>query len=212
MSMIRCAACGYQIPVSTFATAKEAPCPLCRRLLHATVLPAVTRSGVTPPSLPEDPPGPGEATCFYNSKRRATQSCNHCGVFISDAWAAKWGSEAVCLKCLDNLRSKHQDSRFMVRRTLWDNIALGTAALPFLLCIPLLLLGPVGIPFMALSIMLSIITAPTALGLSLYAWKKPRSLVPRGPWRVISAILLSLAQCVAWGLIFFAGMSNRLFN
>lgn len=100
----------------------------------------------------------------------------------------------------------------MVRRTLWDNIALGTAALPFLLCIPLLLLGPVGIPFMALSIMLSIITAPTALGLSLYAWKKPRSLVPRGPWRVISAILLSLAQCVAWGLIFFAGMSNRLFN
>ena len=212
MSMIRCAACGYQIPASAFAIAREAPCPLCRRMVSASVLPAVARTGLTPPLLPEEPPGPGEATCFYNPKRRATQSCSHCGVFISDAWAAKWGSDTVCLKCLDNLRSKHQDSRFLARRTLWDNVALGTAALPFLLCVPLLLLGPLGLPFMVLCVMLSLVTAPTALGLSLYAWNKPRSLVPRGPWRVLSALLLSLAQCVGWGLLFFAGVSNRLFN
>ncbi len=212
MSMIRCAACGYQIPVAAFALAREVPCPLCRRVVQATVLPAVARSGVTPPALPEDPPGPGEAACFYNPKRKATQSCSHCGVFISDAWTARWGSETVCLKCLDNLRTKHQDSRFQAKRTLWDNIALGTAALPFLLCVPMLLLGPIGVPFMILCVMLSLVSAPSAFGLSLYAWNKPRSLVPRGRWRVVSALLLSLLQCVAWVLLFFAGISDRLFR
>lgn len=212
MSMIRCAACGYQIPVSVFASVKEAPCPLCRRVVRAVVLPAVARSGVVPPALPEEPPGPGETACFYNPNRRATKACGHCGVFISDAWAAKWGSETVCLKCLENLRTKRQDSRFQAKRTLWDNVALGAAVLPFLLCVPFLLLGPVGLPFMVLCLMTSIVTAPTALGMSLYAWNKPRSLVPRGPWRVVSALLLSLAQCAGWGLMLFAGVRSSLFQ
>lgn len=212
MSMIRCAACGYQIPVSVFAVAREAPCPLCRRVVRAAVLPAVARSGVTPPSLPEEPPAPGEPACFYNPNRRATKTCDHCGVFISDAWAAKWGGQTVCLKCLENLRSKRQDSRFQAKRVLWDNISLGTALLPFLLCVPLLLLGPIGLPFMVICLMASIVTAPTALGLSIYAWNKPRSLVPRGPWRVLSALLLSLVQCAGWALLFVAGISGTFFK
>ncbi len=75
---------------------------------------------------------PGEATCYYSPNRRATHTCAHCGVFVSEAWSAEWGSSHVCLKCLDELRGKRKDSRFESRRVLWDNIALVTALAPCL--------------------------------------------------------------------------------
>src|SRR5690242_17136406 len=144
MAMVRCTACGYQIPPEAFQVESTVPCPLCHRPVHAVLLPAIARSAVRPPSLPEEPPGPGDTACFYNPNRKATHTCGHCGVFMSDAWTAKWGSETVCLKCLEELRTRRKDVRFEVRRTLWDNIALGTALLPLAACLPLTLLGPVG--------------------------------------------------------------------
>lgn len=164
-----------------------------------------------PPPLPDAAaPLPGEAVCFYNPALRATCACSHCGVFISDAWSAQWGTETVCLKCLEELRKRRKDARFESRRVLWDNIALLTALLPFLSCIPLLLLGPVGIALMLLCVMVSLVTAPLAVGLAIYAWKKPRSLVPRGPWRVAWALALALLQCIAWGAVIISGVSRTL--
>ncbi|WP_038163567.1 hypothetical protein [Verrucomicrobium sp. BvORR106] len=215
MATLRCTSCGYAIPQEAFKGRESAPCPLCGRVSQAWVLPALavgagdSLAASRPPSLPDDPPGPGDNVCFYNPERRATTSCSHCGVFISDAWAAQWGGETVCFKCLDNLRLKRQDSRFQSRRVLWDNIALMTALSPFLLCIPLLLLGPVGVPFIVLCAMASLITAPTGLGLSIFAWGKPRSLVPRGRGRVVWAALLSLIQCAIWVALFIGVVSKN---
>jgi hypothetical protein len=209
-TMIRCTACGYHIPVAVFASSRDGACPLCRRPVQAVLLPAMRHvpGGGGPPSLPEEPPAPGEAVCFYSPNRRATRTCSHCGVFVSEAWSAQWGAEHVCLKCLDELRGRRKDVRFEVRRVLWDNIALGTALLPFMLCVPLMLLGPAGVFLMVLPLMGSAVTAPLALGFSIYAWKKPRSMVPRGPWRTISALVLSLLQCAAWGFFLVAGMTQ----
>ncbi|HSJ02238.1 MAG TPA: hypothetical protein VK956_07270 [Verrucomicrobium sp.] len=212
MAAIRCTSCSYAIPPEAFRGRESAPCPLCGKVMQAFVLPAIAGSGRVnaPPSLPETPPGPGDTVCFYNPERRAATSCSHCGVFISEAWAAQWGKETVCFKCLEDLRGRRQDARFQSRRVLWDNIALGTACLPVLVSVPFLLLGPLGIAFISLCVMLSLITAPTALGLAFFAWNKPRSLVPRGRGRVVWAIILSLLQCAGWAALAVAIMTEKI--
>lgn len=213
MATIRCTSCSYSIPQEAFQGRDRAACPLCGRVLQALVLPALAGGSSytpsAPPAFPDDPPGPGDNVCFYNPERRATTSCSHCGRFISDAWAARWGAETVCFKCLEDLRGKRQDARFQSNRVLWDNIALATAAAPFLFCVPLLLLGPLGVPFIIVCVMMSLITAPTGLGLALFAWGKPRSLVPRGRGRVIWAGLLSLIQCGIWAALFVGMVSHN---
>jgi hypothetical protein len=164
-----------------------------------------------PPSLPEVPPGPGETACFYNPNRRATKVCDHCGVFVSDAWAARWGSQTVCLKCLEDLRTKHKDTRFEAKRTLWDNIALFLAVGPWVLCAmffaTFFLYG-----FGLFCIIATVATAPAAIFVALRYWNAPRSLVPRGRGRLIWALTLSLVQVGLWtaGIITLAVQWNKL--
>ncbi len=198
MAYVKCTFCGYGIPDTQFGPAAPARCPTCGREVTATILPALHKSALlSPPSLPEDPPGPGEAACFYNPNRRATKVCDHCGVFVSDAWAARWGSQTVCLKCIDDLRSKHKDSRFEARRTLWDNIALLLATGPWVLA--LIFLATLVLYGLALfCIILTLVTAPAALFVALRYWNAPRSLVPRGRSRLIWAISLSAVQIGLW--------------
>lgn len=207
--ILRCSSCGCRIPAEVFASSRDGSCPSCGHALQAVVLPALTRKSGAPPALPsDDPPSPGEPVCFYSPGRRAVNSCSHCGVFISEAWSAQWGAECVCLKCLDELRGKRKDVRFESSRVLWDNVALGLALLPFLSCVPLLFLGPVGAVLMIFCAMASIVTAPLAFGFSIYAWRKPRSLVPRGPWRVVWAFVLSFLQCAGWVAVIISGVSR----
>ncbi len=65
---------------------------------------------------------------------------------------------------------------------------------------------------MALCVMLSLVTAPLSVGFALYAWNKPRSLVPRGPWRVVWALALGLVQCGVWVVILVNGVSRTIFR
>lgn len=174
-------------------------CRNCSRVTTLSILPALTASAmpVPPPLAGEDAPGPGEAACFYNPSRRATQECSHCGVLISDPWAARWGGQTVCLKCLEHLRSKGKDSRFEGSRMLWDNLALVLALVPFTFIL-----------WWAF-----FITAPAAIFISLYHWNSPRSMVPRGRWRLVLALILSLLQvgglvAVILGLWFRADWMN----
>lgn len=88
----------------------------------------------------------------------------------------------MCLKCLDHLRDKSKDTRFNSKRTLWDNMVLALGLAPIIL-LPLLVFYWIGI-----------ITAPAALILGLWHWNSPRSLVPRGRWRLITGLLLAFLQ------------------
>lgn len=45
---------------------------------------------------------------------------------------------------------------------------------------------------------LTIITAPLAIFIAIYGWKKPRSIVRTGNFRFIAAILLSLLEIGLW--------------
>ena len=161
-------------------------CRLCGRQSTIVIFPALLEDSVpSPPVLPHDPPADGEAACFYSPSRRATKECSHCGVLISDVWAAQWGAQTVCLKCLDHLREKGKDDRFNTSRTLWDNITLLLALTPVLL-LPLMLFWWIGI-----------FTAPAALFVGLWHWNTPRTMVPRSRWRLVLGLLLALAQIAA---------------
>lgn len=207
MALVKCTSCGGGIPEPLFRENGSVPCHICNRMVHALLLPSLYKSAIaTPPPLLADPPAPGEATCFYNPGRRATKCCDHCGVFISDAWAAQWGSQTVCLKCLEELRSKNSDTRFEASRFLWDNVALSFSIGPWILAIALLM-TLVLYPFAVMVIMLTLLTAPAAIFVALRYWNAPRSLVPRSRGRLVWATALGVLQVMGWaslivGIIF----------
>jgi len=97
---------------------------------------------------------------------------------ISDVWTAAWGSKTLCLKCLEHLREEGRDPGFQSSRIQWDNLALFLACLPFTIII-----WPV-----------MVVTAPASIFLALWHWNSPRSMIPRGRWRLGFAVLLALTQ------------------
>jgi hypothetical protein len=187
-------------------------CPTCGREAQVTVLPALYKAALPqPPPLPEEPPAPGEAVCYHNPKRRATKVCDHCGVFVSDAWAAKWGHQTVCLKCIEGLRSEHKDIRFEAKRKLWDNVALLLSVGPWVLAMLLIATFFLYV-FGFLSLMLTLVTAPASIFIALRYWNAPRSLAPRGRGRLIWALGLSSLQVCLWvaGFLMLAAQWNEL--
>lgn len=201
MTLVNCTSCGGGIPELHFRQGGRASCPVCKRFVQARMLPALYRSAIpAPPPLPDHPPASGEATCFYNPGRRATKCCDHCGVFISDAWAAQWGQQTVCLKCLEELHAKNSDMRFEAKRILWDNIALSFSVGPWIVAF-ILLATLVLYPFAILIAMASFLTAPAAIFIALRYWSSPRSLVPRGRGRLVWATLLAVLQLGAWVML-----------
>ncbi|CAN5828807.1 hypothetical protein BH11VER1_BH11VER1_04250 [soil metagenome] len=198
MALVKCTSCGGGIPESLFRQNDRVSCPICKKIVRALRLPALYKAAAsTPPSLPHDPPAPGEAACFYNPARRATKCCDHCGVFISDAWAAQWGAQTVCLKCLEELHAKNSDTRFEAKRVLWDNIALSFAIGPWIVA-GVMLMTVVLYPFAFIVAFLSILTAPAAIFIALRYWNAARSLVPRGRGRLVWAVLLGVLQLGGW--------------
>ena len=197
MALLRCPACSSSLPDHLFQGQAEARCPSCQKIILGRLFPALWKQHeVKPPSLPSQPQE-GEAACFYSPNRVATKTCEHCGVFISDAWAAKWGDMTVCLKCIENLRTKSKDLRFESGRTLWDNVALTLVVTPLILAV-LLLATFIGYFFSIVLLLATIVTAPAAIFVSLRFWKAPRSLVPRGPWRLAMALFVSFTLIGLW--------------
>jgi hypothetical protein len=198
MIIVRCASCYAMIPDRLFREGGVIDCPACARRTRSILLPSLYKAAVSPtPPKPPEPPGEGETACFYDPARKATQACDHCGVFVSDAWAAKWGTQTVCLKCLDQLRSKTKDQRYEGSRTLWDNVALGSAVGPYVIAL-MLSLTFFGLFLAVIPLMFTLVAAPIAIFVALRFWSAPRSLVPRGPLRLILALVFSGLTLTAW--------------
>ncbi len=198
MVSLQCPVCGFtQSPDDRHGEGEKRRCAGCRRIIKAQLLPALYRGAGPPVLLNEAPLVAGENACFYNPNRRATKVCSHCGVFVSDAWSAVWGTATVCLKCLENLCKSGKDRNFETRRTLWDNVSLYFSIGPFIVA-GLLLLTLIGYPFSFLTLFATIATAPIAIFIALRYWNAPRSLVPRGRGRLIVAIGTATLQIFFW--------------
>ncbi len=78
------------------------------------------------------------------------------------------------------------------RRTLYDGIALTLAIVPVVTVI---------------FWFVTLVTAPLAIGVAIYGWNKPGSLVPQSRVRAILAIVIGLLELLGW-VLFFYGVST----
>lgn len=154
---------------------------MCQRETRVEVFPALARP-VAQGSSAEAVLLEGEAACFYHPQKRAVVPCSACGRFLCALCDLEFNAQHLCPACLESGQRKGQLTALDMRRTLYDSGALTLAVVPVLLCWPV-----------------SFLTAPAAIGLAVYGWRKPGSILPRTRARAVAAIALGLLQIVGWG-------------
>jgi hypothetical protein len=123
-------------------------------------------------ALPED------AACFFHADNRAESVCEGCGRYLCAVCGVDFGGARLCPQCISARRAAKKDcGRGLV---LHDSIALTLAVLPVLL------------------VFVTCLTAPLALGYTLYAWRKPLGVTRRSRWRLWAALVISALTCLAW--------------
>ena len=174
--LIFCPRCNGALPSYLFHKPQvDIACPTCTTTLGLTLFPALFR-----PTAKIDPQSlliaEGEATCFEHTTKRAVAVCHKCGRFLCALCEVEIAGNVWCPSCLIPSNASGPIQALEKRRTLFDSIALALATLPAMLVYP------------------AFLTAPTAVYLSIRYWKRPSSIVPRGKWRFILALLFALAE------------------
>lgn len=181
-----CPHCGD--PVADLAPGHFVKCNRCATLLLGQVFPALAAAAHQPIQSGERAME-GDAVCFFHAGKRAELSCSRCGRFICSLCEMPIGSERVCPTCLAGGLENGKMEELVPRRVVWGQLALITGLLPLLSMMW---------PFW-------IITAPAAIGLAIYGWNQPGSLV-RGRRRFAAflGLLLGCAQLGILGVIVYA--------
>jgi hypothetical protein len=167
------------LPESAINAGQIEKCPACPAQVEAILFPAVFKkpdSGKPGETILVE----GEASCFYHPQKRASIPCASCGRFLCSLCDVELNNQHICPVCLQSGQKKGKLTDLEQRRTLYDSLALHISFLPFL------------------------ITAPAAIIMAIYAWKKPLSLVRRTRIRIYTALFLGVAQIAAWIIVFIA--------
>jgi len=171
-----------RLPESVINTSRLESCLSCGVAIRADAFPALIRkmpAVQTGELLQTD----NEASCFYHPKKKATVPCSVCGRFLCALCDVVLDGRSMCLTCMETGKNQRKIKSIENTRTLYDNRALSIAVIPLLF------------------VYLTIITAPIALFMSFWYWKKPSSIIPRTKIRFIIAIILSLLQIAGWLLV-----------
>jgi hypothetical protein len=153
-------------------------CPHCQAALELYAFPALYRKAEAV-DLTQTALGEGDACCYEHSTKKAAALCANCGRFVCVLCEVQLGSETVCPDCVDGRKVKSQELALETQRTLYDSIALWLATWPLL------------------TIYFTVVTAPLAIGMAIYAWNRPTSIVRRGRWRLFAAIGISTVEIAA---------------
>jgi hypothetical protein len=177
---LACPKCRRSVPEVYWRGVDTARCPACEAEFEQLRFPALT--AVSRVTLAAST-GEGEANCYFHASNRAEVPCAGCGRYICSVCTVKVSGQDFCPSCLE-VRS---DRRKLPEnsRVLYDRIALLLALVP-------LIIWP-----------LTLVTAPAAIFLCFYGWKKPGSIV--GRWRrtaFVIAGLLATAQVIGWIFLF----------
>jgi len=179
-----CAGCALQISPGAL-TAGACACPGCGRAFEVRLYPAarVAARADTGSALQHE----GESPCFFHAGKRADGACGHCGRFLCALCAIDFAGEIRCAACLESARRKENATHLVERRTNHDSVVLLCSVLPLVFCYPGFLVTPV--------------TAPLALFLTVRNWNKPLSPVRRNRWRFVVGAGLAVLQLgmLAWG-------------
>lgn len=92
------------------------------------------------------------------------------------------GGQHLCPACIEAGVKKAKLKNLKRESVYYDEIALAVAILP------------------TLFVWVTLITAPVALYIAIRHWRTPLSVVPRGKWRYVIAMVVAGLQLAAWGL------------
>jgi hypothetical protein len=135
-------------------------------------------AGTAPGAAADD-----ESVCYFHPHNKAVVSCEMCGRFICALCDVELSGRHVCPSCIETGRKKRTITNLENRRVLYDDIAVALSIIPLIFFWP------------------TIVTAPASIYISLRHWKSTTSIIPRTKVRFIFAILISLLQVTAWGLV-----------
>lgn len=196
MNSLRCPRCHGSLPLPEDPPAPELSgfCRSCQREVTHHIFPAALRPAAASPAatLAVD----GGSVCFHCPTRNAVASCENCGCYLCAGCQTSWFGKTLCLNCIHAHREIRGSAEFKSRAVLWDNISLVALTAPLFL-----------IPLYGLC--LSLIIAPGAIYVVI-RHRRERGLVPRGPWRMISVLVLSVL--LLGGLVLLIAQFALLFD
>lgn len=172
-----CPSCQHKLDTDAWRNDRQAHCPRCQTDLEFVRFPALTAARTVVRS--ETATLGDDATCFFHATNRAEAVCSGCGRLVCAVCAVDFAGKCLCPSCIA-ARPIAQQPDAIKSRLLWDSLALSLATLP-------LIMWPV-----------TIVTAPAAIGLVIYGWNKPGSLVRGSRVRLVLALILGGAQVVGW--------------
>jgi hypothetical protein len=173
---LACPKCRRTVPEVYWQGVDVARCPACESEFEQIRFPALAASRRIDRASAL---GAGEANCYFHSENRAEAACDGCGRYVCAVCRVAVADKHYCPSCLET----RSDRRKLPEnhRLLYDRIALVLAGLP-------LIVWPI-----------TLLTAPAALAMCFYGWKKPGSLLSKWPRvRFVIAGVLASIQIAAW--------------
>lgn len=177
---LNCPRCKRTLESHSWNDATSGSCRSCEAEFDFFPFPALTavRARIAPQAavLADD------SVCFFHATNRAESICEDCGRLLCQVCTVAFTGRKLCPTCIST--SKASEVVTEVReRTLYDGIALGLAVLPV-----------VTVAFW----WMTIATAPIALGMVFYSWRKPSSLVRNSRIRLVIAAIFAVLEIGAW--------------
>jgi hypothetical protein len=173
---LRCPRCGRELAGEALQP-QGATCVGCEAHVEALVFPALYRREQ---SSAYELAMSGQAGCFFHPDRVAGTACSRCGRFLCPLCRISWAGESVCTACLEAADRGGNGRALASGRFHFDTLAVVLSTFPIL------------------TLFFSLLTAPFALGLALFTWRRECSIAPRSKIRFIAAILFSLLTLAGW--------------
>src|ERR1051325_5411683 len=182
-TLIHCPKCNAALLDQVFNRGDFTPCPTCAEPIQVEVFPALFRRAAVGRGA-EAVLIEGEASCFYHPQKKAVLPCEGCGRFLCALCDCEHNGQHLCPACLEAGRTKGKIKSLENSRTRYDNIALALAIYPLII------------------FYFTIITAPIALFMVIWRWRKPPGMTQRSRSRFVIAALIALLQIGGWATLF----------
>jgi hypothetical protein len=182
VSPLYCTKCNHELPLFVFRMDEFRPCPSCGAGIYGVIFPALLKESS------QSRPGQTlvldtDAGCFYHPQKKAEITCDYCGRFLCALCDVEMEGQHLCPPCIETGKQKGRIKTLENRRTLYDSIALSLSILPLLI------------------FYFTLITAPITIYIAIRYWNAPKSILHRGKWRLILAMILASSQIVGWAML-----------
>lgn len=178
--LVSCPRC--QVPLAPAECNTPAPihCLSCRTIIYVEVFPARVRprSEVRPAeSVLES----GVTSCFYHDGKKAVLPCDDCGRFLCALCEIELNGQHLCPSCIDRSRTKGGLANLENSRKDYARASFLTFVIPLML----FFLFPIWL-----------LTGPVAIGLGIFSFFRPGSIVGPRRWRAVVGIVGGAVQIV----------------